>query len=80
MKFSKPQGRNPEWNAANCRNRRIFDDRTGLAAGRNEKLFLLQTDRHGMGGGKHALMKDVSSPIFVKGRHRGGLCMAYLFE
>ena len=79
-KFSKPQGRNPEWNAANCRNRRIFDDRTGLAAGRNEKPFLLQTYRRDMGGGKHVLMKDLSAPIFVKGRHWGGLRMAYLFE
>ena len=80
LKFSKPQGRNPEWNAANCRNRRIFDDRTGLAAGRNEKPFLLQTYRRDMGGGKHVLMKDLSAPIFVKGRHWGGLRMAYLFE
>lgn len=80
LKFSKPQGRNPEWNAAHCRNRRIFNDRTGLAAGRNEKPFLLQTYRRDMGGGKHVLMKDLSAPIFVKGRHWGGLRMGYRFE
>jgi hypothetical protein len=28
-KFSHPQSRDPVWNAANCRNRRIFDDRVG---------------------------------------------------
>lgn len=80
LKFSKPQGRNPEWNAANCRNRRLFNDRTGLAAGRNEKPFLLQTYRRDMGGGKYILMKDLSAPIFVKGRHWGGLRLGYQFD
>jgi methyl-accepting chemotaxis protein len=80
LKFSKPQGRNPEWNAAHCRNRRIFNDRTGLAAGRNEKPFLLQSYRRDMGAGRHVLMKDLSVPILVKGRHWGGLRLGYLFE
>jgi len=79
LKFSKPQGRNPEWNAANCRNRRIFNDPTGLKAGRNLKTFLLQTYRRDMGGGHHVLMKDLSAPITVKGRHWGGLRLAYKF-
>jgi methyl-accepting chemotaxis protein len=38
-KFSQPQGRDPVWNTAHSRNRRIFDDRTGLTAGRNTKPF-----------------------------------------
>ena len=75
--FSQPQGRDPVWNAANCRNRRIFNDRVGLAAGKNVKPFLLQTYRRDMGGGKFALMKDVSAPIMVRGRHWGGLRIAY---
>ncbi|MCU0951514.1 MAG: methyl-accepting chemotaxis protein, partial [Burkholderiaceae bacterium] len=50
LKFSKPQGADPVWNAAHCRNRRIFDDRTGLAAARNQRRFLLQTYRRDMGG------------------------------
>lgn len=70
--YSKPQGEDPVWNAANCRNRRMFDDRTGLAAGRNTKAMLLQTYRRDMGGGTFALMKDVSAPVFVRGRHWGG--------
>ncbi len=76
-KFSQPQGADPVWNAANCRNRRIFNDRVGLAAGRNTKPFLLQTYRRDMGGGKFVLMKDVSAPITVRGRHWGGLRVAY---
>ncbi|MCG5241706.1 methyl-accepting chemotaxis protein [Azospirillum doebereinerae] len=75
--FSQPQGRDPVWNAANCRNRRLFNDRVGLAAGRNTKPFLLQTYRRDMGGGNYVLMKDVSAPVSVRGRHWGGLRLAY---
>jgi methyl-accepting chemotaxis protein len=76
-KFSAPQGSDPTWNAANCRNRRIFNDRTGLAAGRNTKPSLLQTYRRDMGGGNFVMMKDASAPITVRGRHWGGLRLAY---
>jgi len=78
--FSKPQGRDTVWNKANCRNRRIFNDRTGLRAGQNNKEFLLQTYRRDMGGGKFALMKDLSMPIRIRGRHWGGLRLAYRVE
>ncbi|MFW5881687.1 MAG: methyl-accepting chemotaxis protein, partial [Roseicyclus sp.] len=76
-KFSQPQGADPVWNAANCRNRRIFDDRVGLKAGRSTAPFLLQVYRRDMGGGKSVLMKDLSAPIRVNGRHWGGLRLAY---
>lgn len=76
-KYSHPQGPDPAWNAANCRNRRMFNDRTGLAAGRSTKPFLLQTYRRDMGGGNFVLMKDVSAPIMVRGRHWGGLRIGF---
>ncbi|WP_119166400.1 methyl-accepting chemotaxis protein [Algihabitans albus] len=76
-KFAKPQGSDPVWNNANCRNRRIFDDRVGLAAGRNTKTFLLQTYRRDMGAGQFVLMKDLSAPIKVRGKHWGALRLAY---
>ena len=76
-KFSRPQGTDVAWNTANSRNRRIFADRVGLAAGRSEQAFLVQTYRRDMGGGQYALMKDVSAPIRVGGRHWGGLRLAY---
>jgi methyl-accepting chemotaxis protein len=79
LKFSQPQGSDAVWNAAHARNRRIFNDRTGLAAGRNERRFLLQTYRRDMGGGQRVLMKDLSAPITVQGRHWGGLRLAYSF-
>ena len=76
-KFSQPQGKDVAWNTANCRNRRIFDDRVGLAAGRNREPFLLQTYRRDMGGGDFVMMKDVSAPITVGGRHWGGFRIGY---
>ncbi|HZD26277.1 MAG TPA: methyl-accepting chemotaxis protein [Alphaproteobacteria bacterium] len=76
-KFSQPQGDDPEWNAANCRNRRMFDDRVGLAAGRSTRPFLLQLYRRDMGGGRFVMMKDLSAPIVVAGRHWGGLRIGY---
>ncbi|MEH6478263.1 MAG: methyl-accepting chemotaxis protein [Sneathiella sp.] len=77
-KFSHPQRPgDPDWNAGNCRNRRIFDDRTGLAAGQNTKPFLLQTYRRDMGSGEFAVMKDLSAPIIVNGQHWGGCRIAY---
>ena len=70
-KYAQAQGSDPVWNNANCRNRRIFDDRTGLAAARNRKPFLLQSYRRDMGGGQFLVMEDLSAPIMVKGRHWG---------
>ncbi len=77
LKFAQPQGDDPVWNAANCRNRRLFNDRVGLAAGQNTEPFLLQTYRRDMGGGNFVMMKDVSAPILVRGKHWGGLRLAY---
>lgn len=76
-KFSQPPSDDPVWNAANCRNRRIFDDRVGLRAGRNKEPFLLQSYRRDMGGGNFVLMNDVSAPIVVGGEHWGGVRLAY---
>lgn len=67
------------WNTAHCRNRRIFNDRTGLRSARNTQPFLLQTYRRDMGGGNFVLLKEVAAPITVAGRHWGGLRLAYRF-
>jgi methyl-accepting chemotaxis protein len=76
-KFSQPQSSDPVWNAANCRNRRIFNDKVGLRAGQNTTPFLMQSYRRDMGGGQFAIMKDLSVPIYIQGRHWGGLRLAY---
>lgn len=67
------------WSTANCRNRRIFNDRTGLASARNQRPFLLQTYRRDMGGGQYVVMKEVAAPLTVNGRHWGGLRLAFKF-
>ena len=75
--YRHPQGRDPEWNAAHCRNRRLFDDRAVKKVSLSTKPFLMQTYRRDMGGGKFALMKDASAPIFVRGRHWGAFRVGF---
>ena len=75
--YSQPQGKDPARNAAYSRNRRIFGDRAVQKVAANTKQFLLQTYRRDMGGGKFMLMKDLSSPIVVKGRHWGAFRIGY---
>ena len=77
--FSQPQSKDPSWNAAHCRNRRIFNDRVGLRAGRSSAPFVLQIYRRDMGGGDFVLMKDLSAPIHVGSRHWGGFRIGYKF-
>jgi methyl-accepting chemotaxis protein len=79
-KFSQPQGPDPARNAAVSRNRRFFDDRVGLGAGRSTAPFLIQAYRRDMGGGSFVTMKDISAPITVQGRHWGGLRIGYRAE
>lgn len=76
-KFSNIQGNDPVWNDANCRNRRIFNDRVGAKAGANDKSFIIQLYRRDMGGGNFVMMKDVSAPIKVQNYHWGGFRMGY---
>lgn len=75
--YSHPQGKDPVWNAAHCRNRRLFDDRAVQKVAANTKPFLLQTYRRDMGGGRFVLMKDISSPIMVNGRHWGAFRIGF---
>jgi methyl-accepting chemotaxis protein len=73
--YRLPQGPDPVWNNANCRNRRLFNDRAVKKVAASTRQFLLQTYRRDMGGGQFVLMKDLSSPIFVRGRHWGAFRM-----
>jgi len=79
--YRKPQGPDPVWNNANCRNRRLFDDRAvKKVAAASNKPFLLQTYRRDMGGGQFVLMKDLSAPIVIKGRHWGAFRMGFRLQ
>jgi methyl-accepting chemotaxis protein len=74
--WSQPQGDDPAWNAEHARNRRIFDDRTGLAAARNLQGVLTQSYPRELGDGSIEVMKDISMPIVIGGRHWGALRLA----
>jgi methyl-accepting chemotaxis protein len=65
------------WNTANSRNRRIFNDTAGLAAGRNQRSYLIQTYARDMGNGIMIMMREIDVPIRVRGRHWGGFRTAY---
>jgi len=75
--YRLPQGKDPVWNNANCRNRRLFSDRAVKKVAANTKPFLLQTYRRDMGGGNFVLMNDLSAPIFIRGRHWGAFRMGF---
>ncbi|MDI1345915.1 MAG: methyl-accepting chemotaxis protein [Pseudolabrys sp.] len=75
--YSKPQRPGDVvWNTANCRNRRIFDDRAGLSAGRVVRRYLIQNYPRDMGD--HIdMMWEIGAPIRVYGKQWGGLRTAY---
>jgi methyl-accepting chemotaxis protein len=75
--YCLPQGKDPVWNNANCRNRRLFNDRAVKKVAASTRPFLLQTYRRDMGGGNFVLMKDVSAPIIIRGRHWGAFRLGF---
>jgi methyl-accepting chemotaxis protein len=76
--YSQPQRPGDvAWNTANSRNRRIFNDAAGLAAGRNLRSYLIQSYARDMGNGKTIMMREIDVPIRVNGRHWGGFRTAY---
>jgi methyl-accepting chemotaxis protein len=76
--YSKPQKPNDlAWNTANCRNRRIFDDRAGLCAARNVRAYLIQSYPRDMGNGIVIMMREIDAPVRVFGKHWGGFRTAY---
>jgi methyl-accepting chemotaxis protein len=77
-KYSHPQRPGEvEWNTANSRNKRIFDDRAGLSAARSTRPYLIQYYPRDMGGGNIFMMWEIDAPIRVLGRHWGGFRMGY---
>jgi len=76
--YSQPQrAGDVAWNTANSRNRRIFNDAAGLAAGQNQRSYLIQSYARDMGGGNTIMMREIDVPVRVRGRHWGGFRTAY---
>jgi len=76
--YSHPQrAGDVTWNTAHSRNRRIFNDAAGLAAGRSQRTYLIQSYARDMGNGVTVIMREIDVPIRVQGRHWGGFRTAY---
>jgi methyl-accepting chemotaxis protein len=75
--YSKPQRTDDVlWNTANSRNRRIFDDRAGLSAGRVVRPYIIQNYPRNMGD-RIVMMWEIGAPIRVFGKQWGGFRTAY---
>ncbi len=68
-KYSKKPTGNYEVDLVNSRDKRIFNDQTGLKAAKNEKKFLLQVYLRDTG----EIIADLSMPIYVNDKHWGAL-------
>src|SRR6476661_3541138 len=73
---SHPQGPDPVWNDAHCRNKRILIDDTTRTALASEKPATLATYRMELGD-KFIPVKNVFVPIYFKGRRWGNFELAY---
>ncbi len=73
---SHPQGPDPVWNDAHCRNKRILIDDTTRTALASEKPATLATYRMELGE-KHIPVKNVFVPLWIKGRRWGNYELAY---
>jgi methyl-accepting chemotaxis protein len=75
--YSKPQGADPIWNEANCRNRRFYKPRHAAAGNDGSRPVYLQLRRRDMGGGRYVMIKNCSAAIHIDGRHWGNASIGY---
>ncbi|MBU1567065.1 MAG: chemotaxis protein [Proteobacteria bacterium] len=72
-KYSLPPTSDPDYNAKYSRGKRLFNDRTGLAAAKNTQPFLLQ--KYSRDTGEELF--DLSVPIFINDKHWGAVRIGY---
>ncbi|BDG04659.1 HAMP domain-containing protein [Anaeromyxobacter oryzae] len=75
-RYQKPLTGDASKDLSGNRTKRIFDDPVGIAAAKNLQPSLLQVYNRDTG----ETMWDVSSPIYVKGKHWGGFRVAVSME
>jgi methyl-accepting chemotaxis protein len=78
LAFSKPQGSDPAWNVANCRNRMFYPTQTSSIAEDPSRPIRLQTRRRDLGGGKFVMVKIASGQIWLRGKRWGTLSLGYM--
>ncbi|MFD2181867.1 LytTR family transcriptional regulator DNA-binding domain-containing protein [Rhodoplanes azumiensis] len=79
LKFSHPPTNDPAWNATHSRYRIRHRDRISARIARSTKPFLVTVFRRRLGD-RTQILKDVSSPIFIKGRLWGNVRMLILIK
>ncbi|NCO51112.1 MAG: chemotaxis protein [Deltaproteobacteria bacterium] len=72
-RYSQPLTGDGDKDTKGNRTKRIFSDRTGLAAAHNKEAYLLQ--RYSRDTGE--IMSDFSVPIWVQNRHWGAVRIGY---
>lgn len=75
-RYQKPLTGDAEKDLTGNRTKRIFDDPVGIAAAKNQEQSFLQVYKRDTG----ETMWDVSSPIYVKGKHWGGFRIGVSME
>jgi methyl-accepting chemotaxis protein len=76
--YSKPQGADPVWNAANSRGRRFFPVRHSIMSERSPNNFRLSVMRRDLGGGRYVMMKVTACRVFIDGRRWGRVAIGYV--
>jgi HAMP domain-containing protein len=75
-RYQRPLTGDPARDLAGNRTKRMFDDPVGIAAAKNLEPSLLQVYERDTG----ERMWDVSSPVYVKGKHWGGFRVGVSME
>ena len=75
-RYTQPLTGDEKKDMAGNRTKRVFADPVGKRCGAHEAPFLLQTYRRDTG----EIMHDISTPVYVKGRHWGGFRIGYRTE
>jgi methyl-accepting chemotaxis protein len=73
QRYSLPLTGNVASDLVNNRTKRIFNDRTGLAAAQNQSAFLVQRYQRDTG----ETLVDISVPLVVRGTHWGAVRIGF---
>jgi len=72
-RYSQALSGDHEYDLAHSRDKRIYNDPTGLRSARNQEPFLLQTYMRDTG----EILSDLSMPILINGRHWGAIRIGF---
>ncbi len=71
--YTRPLTGDPNIDTLGSRDKRLFNDKTGLRSARNSESFLLQTYMRDTG----EILSDLSLPVHIDGRHWGGVRIGF---